>query len=71
MRASLRITAHDGLRSNFAAANILADVYVGRILKGEKLSDRPVVLSARFKFVINLKTAGQPAFALEQLDRLE
>jgi hypothetical protein len=31
--------AADGLRSNFAAANLLADVYVGRILKGEKLSD--------------------------------
>jgi hypothetical protein len=71
MRASLRSTADDGLRSNFAAANILADVYVGRILKGEKLSDRLVVLSARFKFVINLKTTGQPAFALEQLERLE
>jgi hypothetical protein len=28
-----------GLRSNFAAANRLAGVYVGRILKGKKLSD--------------------------------
>jgi len=44
---------------------------VGRILKGEKLSDRPVMLSAKFEFVINLKTAGQLALALEQLKRLK